>query len=68
MDQKNNPLKTYLEERGEGPYSFARRANMNQKTIYNVLAGRKPQRSTALRICRNTQNKLTLADFGFNRK
>lgn len=65
MDKIDNPFKQFLDERIETPHSFARRSQMNEHTVYRIYKGTKPQRRTAREICKWSNKKLTMKDFGF---
>ena len=63
---KENTLQNYLDEHNLTVPQFARLYKLSAPTLYPIYRGdRKPSRTTALRIQKATNKKVTIADFGF---
>ena len=66
MKKMENLFKKYIDNGEEIPYQFAKRSGMSPATIHRIYHGIvKPYYRTAKRICRYTNGKLTLKDFGY---
>lgn len=69
MGKMENKFKKYLDEQEESPYQFSKRAGMASNTIHRIYTGQVRRRSylsTVKKICRFSNGKLTLQDFGYN--
>lgn len=65
MNLTENPLRKYLETYNLTPEQFSRLSGVPQPTISRIINGKSlPQHLTASKICRATNGKLTLKDFG----
>jgi predicted transcriptional regulator len=63
---KENTLQKYLDENNLTVIQFARLTKLSAPTLYPLYRGeRSPSRTTALRIQKATNKKLTIQDFGF---
>jgi len=55
-------LEKWLEEQDISVRKFAKKINVSASTIHNLLHGREPSLSTAMKVYRATQKKVTYED------
>lgn len=58
------PLGIYLRETNETMLAFSRKCQLSVGTIFSIRNGSKPTRRTAKKICRQSNGKLKMQDFG----
>ena len=61
-------LRQFLDDEMMGMRTLSDLANVSKSALYTYMSGkRRPQRLTALKICKASNGKLTIADFGYSK-